>query len=65
MVFSELTLETPVCTLGVKWRGKGEEDKEMNKNFPGRQNNMENRTREESKSWSALIRGFVAKNDGK
>lgn len=33
MVFSELTLETPVCTLGGKWRGKGEEDKEINKKF--------------------------------
>lgn len=46
VVFSELTLETPVCPLGGKWIKKGEEDVEI-EFFPGRQNNTENRTQEE------------------
>lgn len=50
VVFSELTLETPVCPLGGKWIGKGEEDMEINRIFPERQNNMENGTQEESNS---------------
>lgn len=50
VVFSELTLGTPLCPLGGTWIGKDKEDMEINRIFPGRQNNMENRTQEERKS---------------